>query len=62
MTDAHYPVSPGPADVAVVIPAFNSGAYLDRALASVAGQTVGPSTVVVVDDCSSDDTSERALR
>jgi GT2 family glycosyltransferase len=62
MTDAHYPASPGPADVAVVIPAFNSGAYLDQALASVAGQTVAPSTVVVVDDCSSDDTSERARR
>ena len=62
MTDAHYPVSAGPADVAVVIPAFNSAAYLDQALASVAGQTVGPATVVVVDDCSSDDTSERARR
>jgi GT2 family glycosyltransferase len=62
MTDAQYPASPGPADVAVVIPAFNSDAYLDQALASVAGQTVGPSTVVVVDDCSSDDTSERARR
>ena len=62
MTDAHYPASPAVADIAVVIPAFNSGAYLDQALASVAGQTVGPSTVVVVDDCSSDDTSERARR
>ena len=28
----------------------------------MAGQTVGPSTVVVVNDCSSDDTSERARR
>jgi GT2 family glycosyltransferase len=62
MTEACHPTFPGLADVAVVIPAFNSGAYLDQALASVAGQTVGPSAVVVVDDCSSDDTSERARR
>ena len=62
MTEARYPVPTDPVDVAVIIPAFNSGAYLDQALASVAGQTVSPSTVVVVDDCSSDDTSERARR
>ncbi len=62
MTEARYGVPTDPADVAVIIPAFNSGAYLDQALASVAGQTVSPSTVVVVDDCSSDDTSERARR
>ena len=62
MTEARYPVATGLVDVAVIIPAFNSGAYLDQALASVAGQTVSPSTVVVVDDCSSDDTSERARR
>jgi glycosyltransferase involved in cell wall biosynthesis len=48
------------ADVAVVIPAFNSAAYLDTALASVAGQTVQPAEVVVVDDCSDDETSQRA--
>jgi GT2 family glycosyltransferase len=62
MTEARDPDSPGPAEVAVIIPAFNSGAYLDQALASLAGQTVLPGTVVVVDDCSSDDTSERARR
>lgn len=52
----------GPAAVAVVIPAFNSADYLDQALASVAGQTVAPSTVVIADDCSSDDTVQRARR
>jgi len=62
MPEARYPSPAGPADVAVVIPAFNSGAYLDQALASVAGQTVEPAAVVVVDDCSSDDTGERARR
>ena len=62
MTEARDLTPPDPAGVAVIIPAFNSSAYLDQALASVAGQTVSPSIVVVVDDCSSDDTSERARR
>jgi len=62
MSEAPDPCSGGPAGVAVIIPTFNSGAYLDQALASVAGQTVPPSTVVVADDCSSDDTVERARR
>ncbi len=49
-------------DVAVIIPAFNAGPYLDQTLASVAGQTYPPAQVVVADDCSSDDTMERARR
>jgi hypothetical protein len=52
----------GAAEIAVIIPAFDSGAHLDQALASVAGQTLRPSSVVVVDDCSSDDTTDRARR
>jgi Glycosyl transferase family 2 len=60
--EAPDPCSGGPAEVAVIIPTFNSGAYLSQALASVAGQMVPPSTVVVADDCSSDDTVERARR
>ena len=62
MTETRDPSRPGPLDVAVIIPAFNSGAYLDQALASVAGQTVAPAAVVVADDCSTDDTAERARR
>jgi glycosyltransferase involved in cell wall biosynthesis len=62
MTATHDPSRPGPIDVAVIIPAFNSGAYLDQALASVAGQTAAPAAVVVADDCSTDDTAERARR
>jgi GT2 family glycosyltransferase len=54
--------SPSPVDVAVIIPAFNSGEYLDQALASVAGQTVRPGAVLVADDCSTDGTGDRALR
>ena len=38
----------GPAAVAVVIPAFNSADYLDQALASVAGQTVAPTTAAAI--------------
>lgn len=49
-------------DVAVIIPAFNAGPYLDQTLASVAGQTSPPAAVVVADDGSDDDTAERARR
>jgi len=48
------------AEVAVIIAAFNSGRFLDQALASLAVQTLPPSSVVVADDCSDDDTSDRA--
>jgi glycosyl transferase family 2 len=51
-----------PLDVAVVIPAYNAGRYLDQTLASVAGQTRAPAVVVVADDGSTDDTPERARR
>jgi GT2 family glycosyltransferase len=57
---ARDPLAPEPGEVAVIIPAFNSGAHLDQALASVAGQTLAPSAVVVADDCSEDDTVDRA--
>jgi len=49
-------------DVAVIIPAFNAASYIDQALASVAAQTAKPGAVVVVDDCSADDTAELASR
>ena len=62
MTETHDPSHPDRVDIAVIVPAFNSGAYLDQALASVAGQTVAPAVVVVADDCSTDDTAERACR
>src|SRR6266567_6983269 len=54
------PLIPNICDVAVIIPAFNSGKHLDQALASVAGQSVLPCAVVVADDCSEDDTLARA--
>ena len=56
------PTMPDKDEIAVIIPAFNSGAHLEQALASVAGQTLPPATVVVVDDCSVDDTTDRARK
>ncbi len=43
--------------VAVVIPAYNRAELLERALRSVTSQTRQPSEIIVVDDCSADDTS-----
>lgn len=45
-----------PADVSVIIPAYNNADTIGRALASVAAQTVPPRQVVVVDDGSADGT------
>jgi glycosyltransferase involved in cell wall biosynthesis len=55
-------VSASPAPVAVIIPAFNAGRYLDETLASVAAQSVLPAEVVVGDDASTDDTVAVAER
>jgi glycosyltransferase involved in cell wall biosynthesis len=62
MTDHAAAALDRPLDVAVVIPAFNAGRYLDQALASVAAQTRAPAVVVVADDGSTDDTAQRARR
>jgi teichuronic acid biosynthesis glycosyltransferase TuaG len=47
------------ADVSVVMPAYNSGRTVERALASIAAQSVRPREVIVVDDGSTDDTVAR---
>lgn len=50
-----------PLPVAVVIPAYNRAALLEQALQSVLSQSPGrPTEVIVVDDCSDDQTSETA--
>jgi len=49
------------ADVSVVMPAYNSALTIDRALASIAAQTLRPREVIVVDDGSTDDTATTAL-
>ena len=50
------------ADVTVIVPARRAAATIDRALASVAAQTLRPAAVVVVDDGSDDGTDDAALR
>jgi len=47
------------ADVSVIMPAYDSAATVERALASIAAQTVRPKEVIVVDDGSTDQTVER---
>lgn len=49
-------------DVTVVIAAYRAAATLDATLASVVAQTAPPAAVIVVDDCSPDDTADVASR
>jgi glycosyltransferase involved in cell wall biosynthesis len=46
--------------IAVVMPAFNAGRWIDETLRSVLAQSRLPDEVIVVDDGSTDDTAERA--
>lgn len=46
--------------VSVVIPCYNAGAYLAEAIASVRAQRRPADEIIVVDDCSTDGSAERA--
>jgi GT2 family glycosyltransferase len=50
--------APAQERVAVVIINYNAGAYLPKTLASLAGQTVAPNRVIVVDNASTDGSAE----
>ncbi len=60
MTDAATVKDPKVAshDVTVVIPMYNAAPTIMRALESVLAQTSRPTKIVVVDDCSTDDSAE----
>lgn len=47
--------------VSVIIPAFNAEKYVGRAIRSVLNQSVIPTQIIVVDDGSTDDTSQISL-
>ncbi len=51
-----------PYSVTAIIPAFNAGASIARALESALSQTLPPDEIIVVDDGSSDDTAEQVKR
>jgi GT2 family glycosyltransferase len=55
-------MTPDKVPVAVVIPAYNRAHLIAESLESVAAQTSQPEEVIVVDDCSTDDTAEVAER
>ena len=48
------------AQLTIIIPAFNEAESLGDTIASLRAQTVTPAEIIVVDDCSTDDTAEVA--
>jgi biofilm PGA synthesis N-glycosyltransferase PgaC len=46
----------------IIVPAYNEGKTIEETVASLQRQTVKPAKIIVIDDCSTDDTFERAQR
>ncbi|MBV9671827.1 MAG: glycosyltransferase [Verrucomicrobia bacterium] len=51
-----------PAEVSVVIPLYNYAQFIEEALDSVRAQTLSPLDLIIVDDCSADDSLALALK
>jgi len=62
MSNGRQTVESGFAPVSVVIPCYRCADTIAAAVASVAAQTVRPTEVLLVDDCSGDDTIESLHR
>jgi GT2 family glycosyltransferase len=58
LPDAHGPATEGGPTVTVAIANYNGRTLLEEMLGSLARQTLRPSAIVVVDDCSEDDSVE----
>ena len=52
----------GTAPVSVIVPCYRCAATIDDAVASIVGQTMRPAEVLLVEDCSGDDTLESLHR
>ena len=48
--------------ISVVVPCYNASAFLEQNLTSLIRQSYKPDEIIVVDDCSSDGSSEIAER
>src|SRR5687768_14340824 len=48
--------------VTALVPAFNEGATIEDTLISLLTQSVAPADILVIDDCSTDDTAQVAER
>jgi poly-beta-1,6-N-acetyl-D-glucosamine synthase len=54
------PGSSEPLDLTVIVPAYNEGKSITETVRSIQSQTCQAAEIIVVDDCSTDDTSEVA--
>lgn len=48
--------------ITLIVPTYNEGPFIDRCIASIKNQTVPFDQVIIIDDCSTDDTLEKLLK
>ena len=51
-----------PSEVSVIVPAYNAGRYIATCLSAIRAHSVEGAELIVVDDCSTDDTGDVAAR